>query len=109
MDFFYVQGKRDKTGYSCDTVGCIAGWLVHLEPNRSISDLTGTGARRLLKDEFENGAVTDLFHPEIPITLWDTYVHGYEPIEVRHAIEAIDNMLEHGEPRWEKVLENVHV
>lgn len=92
--------------HNCGTIMCIGGWMKAFELNLS-KDATGN----LIIDQESAGIIhryvktaqgnlRNLFYPNRGGHTLSTF----NPVTRKHAVAAIDNFLEHGEPRWEKIL-----
>jgi hypothetical protein len=93
-----VHGAHpDMTGHDCDTVGCIAGWAVHvlagipLERMRRMQNAT---ICRLAGEELglTDGQIQDLFFP--------SHILSGPPIGIPAAIETLRNFAETGLVSW---------
>lgn len=91
---------RDFEGTECTTVGCIAGWLVFFQSKGTFLNMTPeeveTRATNILSEDFNMDDIHELFNANYD----RTSLFG---ITSQDAVKAIDNMLEHGEPRWSDI------
>lgn len=83
----------------CGSVRCIGGWMMlHLNPNAT---------RLEVRDFVDYGGteqdMQDLFFPQ------NLTARNWDFITPAHAVDAIDNFLRDGDPRWDQVLEGVTV
>lgn len=116
-ELIHVLGAEnvDNTPYHCGTVACIGGWcslvaqgvvsLDSKEPVKLTYDMVETADGYVSQFSYEEdddmmrrGPLRALFYPSIDSPYWGR-------ISPKHAVTAINNVLEHGEPMWLDVLE----
>lgn len=97
---------------SCGTVACIGGWMSILMETEQPENLFSSGEKLDPKTDpnasclfvMSHGPCHDLFYPNIMSkgTSW----YDWERISLfsrEHAVEAIDNFLETGYPKWREI------
>lgn len=89
----------------CGTIGCIGGHMALIlgwrSPYESDAHRGASYHAYMYVDHGRSKALYDLFYPH-PL-------HEWEQITPEMAVEAIDNFLEYGDPKWVKVALNNHM